>query len=285
MRKLIKILALGGALATVFLVVMGVRGRSMAHSVYETPGRLIETLPEGSDPVEGERLASIYGCHECHGDDLSGRVFIDAPPFLVVTANLTDGVGGIASEYRGPADWDRAIRYRIRPDGRGLLPMMPSENYHRMSDQDLGHLIAYLMSAPLADRELPRTEVRLMGLPIAGFGVLHPPRDQGDAPSGPTPPVGPTPEYGAYLSNLTCVECHGDDLRGGPTPGGGPKAPGLAVSGRWRFEDFVRAMREGRAPGRDMDPAMPSAYFSRMTDVELQALHAHLATLEMESPQ
>lgn len=284
MRKLIKRLGIGGILVTLFLVVMGFRGRSIATSVYDTPGRLLESLPDSIDATEGARLATINGCHDCHGEDLSGRVFIDAPPFLVVAANLTSGAGGVAGEYRGPSDWDRAIRYRIRPDGRGLLPMMPSENYHRMSDADLAMIIAYLSSAAAVDSDLPQTRLRAMGLPIAGFGVLHPSRDQADAPSGPTPPVSATVEYGAYVASVMCVECHGPDLQGGPTPGGGPKAPSLAGAGRWGLEAFETAMREGVALGRTLDSVMPYSYFKFMTDVEVDALHRHLATLELSPP-
>lgn len=263
---------------------MGFRGRSIAASVYETPGRLLESLPDSVDLAEGARLATTTGCHGCHGDDLSGEVFIDAPPFLVVAPNLTSGTGGVAGAYRGPADWDRAIRYRIGPDGRGLLPMMPSENYHRMSDEELAKIIAYLMAAPAVANDLPETQLRAMGLPIAGFGVLHPKREQADAPSGPTPPAAPTADYGAYLSGLTCVECHGDDLQGGPTPGGGPKAPALGSAGRWPLEAFLTAMREGVALGRTLDPVMPFEYFEAMTDLELEALHRYLATLDVAAP-
>lgn len=283
MRKWIKILGGLGFVACVLLVVMGFRGRSMVTATYEDGFRLLSSLPDSIDLAEGARLARVNGCMGCHEDDLSGRVFIDAPPFLVVAPNLTSGVGGVADQYRTVADWDRAIRYRIRPDGRGMLPMMPSENYHRMSDEDLVRIIAYLQSVPPANNELPETEVRLMGLPIAGAGVLHPASEQGDAPSGPTPPAGPTAEYGAYLASLSCVECHGDDLQGGPTPGGGPRAPALGVSGRWSFEAFVLAMREGIAPGnRQLAEEMPVSDFRALTDVELEALQNHLSTLPID---
>jgi mono/diheme cytochrome c family protein len=158
--------------------------------------------------------------------------------------------------------------------------MMPSENYHGMSDSDLALIIASTRAAPPVDRELPRTKVRLMGLPIAGAGVLHPASEQADAPGGPTPAAGPEAEYGEYLSRLTCAECHGEDLQGGPTPGGGPKAPSLSAAGLWSHEAFVEAMTEGVAPGgRQLAEEMPFAMFNRLTATELQALQAYLATL------
>ncbi|MFV1987262.1 MAG: cytochrome c, partial [Gemmatimonadota bacterium] len=200
--------------------------------------------------------------------------------FFVVAPNLTGGRGGVAGSYGSIEDWDRAIRYRIRPDGTGLLPMMPSENYHRMSDSDVASIIASVRAAPPVDRELPSTKVRLMGLPIAGAGVLHPPEHQVDAPSGPTPPAGSSAEYGEYLARLMCVECHGDDLQGGPTPGGGPTAPGLSAPGLWSQDAFVAAVAQGVAPGgRRLAEEMPSAAFSRLTQTELLALRAFFATL------
>ena len=163
MRRAIKILVYVGAFSALVLVVMGFRGSSATRAIYEDTFRLLGALPESVDVAEGARLTTINGCRDCHGEDLAGRVFIDAPPFLVVAPNLTTGAGGVAAAYRTAADWDRAIRYRIRPDGRGLLPMMPSENYHYMSDEDLAGIIAYLRSAPPIDNELPETKVRLMG--------------------------------------------------------------------------------------------------------------------------
>ncbi|MDX1396595.1 MAG: c-type cytochrome [Gemmatimonadota bacterium] len=283
MRKLLKLLGIIVLVIAIALVVMGFRGRSIVEATYGSTFRLIDTLPDSIDLAEADRWTILTGCRDCHGEDLSGEVMIDAPPFLVVAPNLTRGTGGVAADYETAADWDRAIRYRIRPDGTGMLPMMPSENYHHLSDADLMRIIAAVRAAPPVDRELPSTRVRLMGLPIAGIGVLHPSDDQPDAPAGPTPPAAPTADYGAYLARLTCVECHGEDLRGGPTPGGGPKATDLAAAGLWSYEAFAEAVTRGVAPGgRRLAEQMPSPSFSVLTETELRALQAYLATLLTE---
>ena len=279
MRKVVKVLGLLGLFATIVLVVAGFRGSSVAASTYESSFRLLSTLPDSIDLEEARRWSVVNGCGACHGDDLGGEVMIDAPPFLVVAPNLTSGAGGVGSGYRSVEDWDRAIRYRIRPDGTGMLPMMPSENYHRMSDEHVALLIASLQAAPPVDRELPETKIRLLGLPIAGLGVLHPAKDQPDAPGAPVPLVEATPEYGAYLSGLMCVECHADDLRGGPTPGGGPKAPDLYASGQWSVEQFAAAVTTGEAPGRQLAAEMPYEFLVELEDIEVRALHAYLASL------
>ena len=41
----------------------------------------------------------------------------------------------------------RAIRHGVKPDGRAAL-VMPSEDYNRLSDDDLGALIAHLRQMP-----------------------------------------------------------------------------------------------------------------------------------------
>jgi cytochrome c553 len=279
-RRVLKIVGILGLVGTIALVVMGFRGRALVEATYESSFRLLTSIPDSIDPAEAWRWTAVNGCRDCHGDDLSGKVMIDAPPFLVVAPNLTAGIGGVAGEYRSVEDWDRAIRYRIRPNGTGLLPMMPSENYHHMSDRDVSMIIAALQAAPPVDQELPATKIRLMGLPIAGAGVLHPRSEQSDAPGGPTPAAGPTAEYGEYLARLTCVECHGAELEGGPTPGGGPKAPSLAATGLLSHEAFVRAVTEGIAPGgRQLAEEMPYEVFNQFTPTELQALQVYLATL------
>lgn len=284
-RRLLKWAALLLVGVVLFLAVLGLRGRAISGRTYDLDVRLLAELPDSVDVREGRRLAVIHGCTDCHGADLGGEILIDAPPFLVVSPNLTSGAGGVVGAYRSPGDWDRAIRYRIAPDGRGLLPMMPSENYHRLSDGDLARIVAAVAAAPPVDNELPPTRLRPLGLVIAGAGVLHPDETATQAPGGPTPPAGPTAAYGAYLAAVTCAECHGDALAGGPTPGGGPEAPGLAATGRWSFEAFAEAMRRGLAPdGRVLAEEMPWRAYQRMTDTELAALHAHLQTLPAQDP-
>jgi len=56
--------------------------------------------------------------------------------------NLTSGLGGIGSVFTD-TDYVRAIRHGIGRDNKSLL-IMPSEQYNRISDEDLGALIAYL---------------------------------------------------------------------------------------------------------------------------------------------
>ena len=92
------------------------------------------------------------GCTKCHGEDLSGKMLSD-DPFIgtIPAANLTSGKGGVGASYRD-ADWIRAIRYGIEPDGHATIFM---NNYAALSDQDLGDLIAYLKQISPVDAKYP----------------------------------------------------------------------------------------------------------------------------------
>ena len=112
------------------------------------------------------------------------------------TANLTSGRGGVGRTY-SDADWVRSIRYGVRPDGRGII-FMPSDYFNRISDADLGAMIAYLKSLPPVDNERTAVEInfaaRLM-IDLGMFGdVVRAARIDFRAPR-PPPPTDP----GAYL--------------------------------------------------------------------------------------
>jgi cytochrome c553 len=91
----------------------------------------------------GRYLADISGCHGCHGYGLSGGR-VAGPPGLPPASNLT--VVGIGSWSE--ADFFRALREGLRPDGSALDDFMPWKVYARMSDDDVRALWQYLRSVP-----------------------------------------------------------------------------------------------------------------------------------------
>ncbi|HEX2190154.1 MAG TPA: c-type cytochrome [Longimicrobiaceae bacterium] len=284
MRKWLKRIGLGlGGLAVLALVAAAALyavGRSRLERTYEAPPARLAMIPDDPASVErGRLIATSRGCLECHGERLGGEVFLDIPPGKIVAPNLTRGRGGVAGRY-ADADWDRAVRYGIRPDGHPILPFMPFRLYNRLSDADAAALIAYLKQLPPVDNELPATEVRVPGyLMVAMMGDDLRGGVDG-APRRATPPPGPTAEYGAYFASTVCVECHGEDLRGGEHPApDGPPGPSLEAAGTWTYEQFATAMRTGRAPARTLSEWMPTKYFAELTDTELRALHAYTKTL------
>jgi cytochrome c553 len=282
MRILLRRVGLGvAALLVVLLLVAGaaamVGSRALARTYSVTPAALV--VPTDSASVaRGAHLAGIYGCMDCHGDDLSGRVMVDEAPFRVVASNLTPaGVGGAYTA----TDWDRAIRHGVRPDGTALF-IMPSSALHGVSDVEAAALIAYLQALQAVESDLPATEWRLPGRLLAAGPIdlaagVHP---------EPTPATSPEPDsteaYGAYVANMMCAHCHGADLRGGQDADPkAPFAPDLRAAGAWPAEQFHHVLTTGITPdGRQLDPAqMPWTATARMTPAEREGVRRYLASL------
>ena len=136
------------------------------------PGVPVEAIavPAGPDAVaQGKHVAVETACAECHGAGLSGKLLADVPIVGTVPApNLTSGRGGIAGSY-SDADWVRAIRQGVRPDGRSEFFMY---DYSTVSDQDLGALIAYLKQIQPVDSEYPAMHVGPLAAVV--LAVWHP---------------------------------------------------------------------------------------------------------------
>jgi mono/diheme cytochrome c family protein len=215
--------------------------------------------------IRGKHIATIWGCTKCHGDDLSGKFYVDNL-FLgrIPASNLTSGEGGIAQAYTD-IDWVRAIRHGVMPNGQGEILMY---NYSMMSDQDLGDLIAYLKQIPPVNTSYPPIWYGLF-IPIApevGVSVFTPAAEKmdHDAPPQVGPELGATVEYGKYLSTI-CFQCHSARF--------GSKLVG------WTQEDFKRAVQSGMLPnGEQISRAMPPKIFGALTDTELTALWLYLTT-------
>jgi hypothetical protein len=113
------------------------------------------------------------------------------------TPNLTSGTGGIGSSFTD-ADWVRAIRYGVGPNGRALF-IMPAKALNSLSDEDLGAVIAYVKSLPPVDNQLPERRVATLGRLMMAVGLFPPfAADQIDHSSPPPAAVAPgvTAEYG-----------------------------------------------------------------------------------------
>ena len=111
--------------------------------------------------------------------------------------------------------------------------------------------------------------------------------DHGKRASAPTP--APTAVYGAFLSK-SCMGCHGEHLAGGPIPGAPASMPvpknitphETGIKG-WSFADFDRVIMQGlKKDGNKLDPFMPIDAFSKMNEVERQALWAYLVTVQAQ---
>lgn len=287
MRKALKWLGivLGSVVALILVAALALylRGNSRLNATHKAPDTVVAGFGDSVSLARGEHLMRILSCQVCHGERLEGSVFLDIPPARAVASNLTPGRGGVGGNYSGE-DWDRAIRYGIRPNGKMLLPFMPYRLFNNLNDVDAGHLAAYLESLQPVDNELPPSQAKFLGKIIFGVQQVLP-RKRAD--SIPVLEPAPTAAYGRYIASVTCVECHGPNLQGGKHPDpSAPAAPALHRTGGWTTEQLALGLRTGRTPERQISDAfMPWRQYAHLTDVEVAALHAYIKSLPPPTPE
>ncbi|MCJ7514248.1 MAG: cytochrome c [Anaerolineales bacterium] len=292
MKKLLKWLGivLGSLLALIVIVffALAMKGNAIITHTFDVSAENVPIPTDVESVGRGEHWVKAE-CIGCHGDDLSGGAFFEAPFGYVDAKNLTPGKGGAGTEFNDQ-DWVRAIRHGVNPEDHSLL-IMPASNFWYYSDEDLGDILAYVKSLPPVDNETREPDINLLGKAMLGAGILGrgvvvAQEIQHDARPD-FPPAGVTMEYGTYLVNVSgCRDCHGPDLSGGksadPTS---QNAPNLTPGGEliaWQEPDFIKAIRTGVAPsGHQLDPVqMPWEHFKNFSDDELRAIFTYLQTLQ-----
>jgi mono/diheme cytochrome c family protein len=294
MKKPVKIVV--ASLAVLVVVVAAAAGvisrladRKLHRIVQLPPMSVTFTAAEGQ-LEHGEYLFKTRGCMECHGAGGAGRVLIDDQDsgFFVRTPNITTGGASPARDYTD-TDWVRALRHGVKPSGEPVW-IMPSEDYARMTDADIGAIVAYVRTLPEADTA--GAEFR-RPLPIKAaylFGAIKDPAEKIDH-TAPVPEAVPDDllARGKYVAQ-TCTGCHGAHFSGGKIPGAPPawpeaanltSAPDSAMAHYTSTEQFRSAMRTGKRPdGSAISDVMPFTSLAYMNDGELDALFAFLKTVE-----
>ena len=291
MGKFLKWLGIVIGLAAVVVIGFAAAGwlqaeRKMSRRVDVSIAPL--ALPTDAAALErGRYLFNSRGCAECHGADGGGRKVIDSGGLLVVAPHISAGPGSVTAAYR-VEDWVRAIRHGLKPDGRPLM-IMPSEDYNRLTDADMGALIAHARQLPPVSGQ---TAVLQLPPPVRvfyGLGLIQDAAARIDPRRPPPAPVpeGPTAAHGRYVAQM-CVGCHGEGYGGGKVPGGAPDWPaaanltpgrGSAMAGYAGADAFIAMMRSGKRPDGSAIAVMPFASLSQLNDVDLRGLHAFLLTL------
>jgi mono/diheme cytochrome c family protein len=254
--------------------------------VVDVPRRSVALPADAASIDRGRYLYGTRGCSECHGADGAGRVFIDSPGLRVKAPNISPGPGSVVAGY-AVEDWDRAIRHGVKRDGRPLF-VMPSEDYARLTDADLGALVAHLKQMPPAAGGPLEARVPLPVRVLYGLGLIRDAAEKIDHTLPSPEPVaeGVTPQWGAYVAQA-CQGCHGKALEGGRIPGGPPDwppaadlRPGGALARYANADAFVNAMRTGKRPdGSTISPVMPFPSFAAMNETDLRALFAYLRSI------
>lgn len=222
--------------------------------------------PDAPTLVRGKYLFNSRGCAECHGSNGAGREFInDGHGLRLKGPNISPGQGSVVARYT-PEDWERTVRHGVKPDGRPVF-IMPSEDFNRFTQDDLGALVAYVRSLPPASGSAAVVELSLPVKLMYGYGAMQDAAQKIDHSLPPSQPIaaGVTAEHGAYVANM-CIGCHGPGLSGSKIPGTPPDwAPaanltpgeGSALARYPDADQFVAMLRSGKRPDGTAITVMP----------------------------
>lgn len=233
---------------------------------FTLPSSILHVASQPGDIVWGKHVATIFGCRDCHGADLRGRL-MHIPPGLTIAAPNLRRFAATATA----ADFDRAVRHGLAPSARALW-IMPSQAYVYMRDRDLADILGYIRSLPVDGPRWSAPQFDLRARLAVVTGALSP-VDPYDLGRFPPRNVGPHWDGGRYLAAMTCSSCHATGLTGS----GG--APDLMVVGKYSRAQFFALIRAGRAPGGRKVPVMArlaGARFRAFKDYEIDALYSYL---------
>ena len=301
MRRFLKWFGLiAGGLLGVFLVLLVVLffvGSRKVNRTYDVAITSVAVPSDAASIARGKHYIEAIGvCQVCHGQNLAGPDIegckdVPCTGFSneyffgkLMPSNLTSGRGGIGNVFTDK-DYVRAIRHGLGQDNKALL-IMPSEQYSKISDEDLGAIIAYLKTLPPVDNEVDESGLGPLGriLTVFAGSLLPATLIDHNAPRTPSPVAGVSAEYGEYLAEI-CSVCHGERLAGGEVPGDERvKAPNITpggAPGSWTRSEFVDTIRSGITPRGNLLDArfMPWNRFTQMTDDELDAIWLYLQSL------
>ncbi len=263
-----------GALAGIALAAVAyiyIASSAIAGRTYPLPPSNIHAATDSHAVERGLHLARGFGCMDCHRKNLQGGLI----PSMGVSARNLTRLAAIFSD----ADFDRAIRHGLRPDGTSVAEFMPSDAFRYMTDRDMADLLAYIRSVKPAGPDIPVPSYSplfrvalLLGKEHTDqywFGVQKPALD-----------LGPRYARGRELAMAACGECHMTPLAGAPPEMPGPRPPDLSLVASYDRADFLKFMHTGKAAGNRELPMMSAVArvrLSHFTDAQLNAIYDYLA--------
>jgi mono/diheme cytochrome c family protein len=161
---------------------------------------------------QGRYLAAAGDCISCHtrpnGKAFSGGLPLDTPFGVIYSANITpDPRTGIGAWSE--AQFARAMREGIAPDGGHLYPAFPYTAYTKVTDNDIRAIYAYLRSQAPVNYTAPKNAMRFpfgMRSLLTGWNMMF------FRPGRYVPDASRSAEWnrGAYLTEGLghCGACH-----------------------------------------------------------------------------
>lgn len=175
------------------------------------------------DARRGEYIAKAGGCMACHTEEKKGAAAFAGgralkTPFGTffgpnITPHPQAGIGRWSE-----ADFVRAVRRGVRPDGSNYFPSFPYPAFTKITDRDLRDLWSYLRTLPPSSRPSQRHDLGLLyrwRFPVWFWKWLYFEPGPFETAPGATEPV----SRGAYLVQALghCGECHTPrNFLGGP---------------------------------------------------------------------
>ncbi|WP_170387874.1 c-type cytochrome [Ruegeria atlantica] len=236
-------------------------------------GQPLAPITLAGDVGRGAYLARASGCIACHTDFakggalLAGGVALKTPFGILYSPNLTTdpdhGIGGWSK-----AQFARAIREGVSPEGHAYYPAFPYPFYANFSDQEIADLWAAFQTVPPVAIQSRPPEMSFpfnqrWGLKLWRAAFLEPPMTAPVAGKGAVWNRGRELVEGASH----CAACHTarnlagarksdtEHFLGNEALPGGEKAPAidhLTLADRgWDVASLAYALRTGITPGGD----------------------------------
>jgi mono/diheme cytochrome c family protein len=254
--------------------------------------------------MRGGYLFGAADCAGCHtdakngGKPLAGGRALATPFGTFYGPNITpDPQYGIGKWSE--ADFRRALREGLGPDGSHLFPVFPFPSFTGMTDQDIGAIYAFIQAQPpVAQANKPHEVKPPFGwrFLLVGWRLLF----FSEGPLKPDPAHDAEWNRGNYLVNAVahCGECHtprnlmgalktSEAFAGNPHGPDGQKAPNITPDpvkgiGKWSLEDIETLLKTGQTPSFDFVGSGMAEVVKgtgQLTDGDRHAIAVYLKTL------
>ncbi|HSR11241.1 MAG TPA: cytochrome c [Thermodesulfobacteriota bacterium] len=266
---------------------------------------LVMSAPAASaaegDAKRGEYLSRAGGCAWCHTEQKQGAATFAGGRALKTDFGTFFGPNITSDPKAGIGKWSeadflRALRGGVRPDGANFFPAFPYPSFTLISDADLKDLYAFLRSLPPSGQTVRTHDLRFpfgFRFPVKFWNALY----LTPGPFVPDPKASPAMNRGAYLVRALghCGECHTPRnflgapqndrfLAGGRGPDG-KNVPNLtpAKLKKWDDTDLKNFLTTGTTPDGDVPAESMGEVIrnttSQLTLDDLSALIAYLRSL------